>query len=186
MTGFSEGSLPFKYLGMPIVVDRLKASNFGELLGKVKNKIAGWKMKLLSASEFEGKGKRKLVAWNKICRPTEESGLGIRDFGDIQWALHMKLAWHMISGHSLWAEFFRNKSVRGNHLYILAPNKGTRFWRSIVKSIPDVLNNSKWRVREGNLSFWYDNWEECGPLNAQFSIIEQPFIKIKELYIDNG
>ncbi|KAG6621585.1 hypothetical protein I3842_Q018400 [Carya illinoinensis] len=49
ITGFSKGSFPFKYLGVPIVVGRLKASDLGELLGKVKKKIDGWKMKLLYA-----------------------------------------------------------------------------------------------------------------------------------------
>lgn len=47
--------------------------------------------------ESEGKGKRKWVAWAKICRPIHEGGLGIRAFGDIQRALHMKLAWKLIS-----------------------------------------------------------------------------------------
>ncbi|XP_040995112.1 uncharacterized protein LOC121241423 [Juglans microcarpa x Juglans regia] len=155
-TGFSEGGFPFKYLGVPIVVGRLKVCDFGDLLGKVKKKIAGWKMKFLSAGgrtillshvlssmathllvvlhvptvvikslnrllssffwgESDGKDRRKWVAWKEICRPIDEGGLGIRDFRDIQRALHMKLAWRLISGQSLWAEFFKGKYVRGNH-----------------------------------------------------------------------
>ncbi|KAF5480756.1 hypothetical protein F2P56_001473, partial [Juglans regia] len=49
ITGFYEGFFHFKYLGVSFVTCRLKASDLGELLGKVKKKIAGWKMKLLSA-----------------------------------------------------------------------------------------------------------------------------------------
>lgn len=85
-----------------------------------------------------------------------EGGLGIRDFGDIQRALHMKLAWLFISGQSWWEDFFRRKYVRSNHLSILVPNKGTRFWKSIVRSISNVLSNSKWFVHEGNILFWFD------------------------------
>ncbi|KAG6638041.1 hypothetical protein CIPAW_10G007400 [Carya illinoinensis] len=46
ITDFSESSFPFKYLGVLILIGRLKVSNFGDLLRKVKKKIAGWKMKL--------------------------------------------------------------------------------------------------------------------------------------------
>ncbi|KAG6696133.1 hypothetical protein I3842_09G132200 [Carya illinoinensis] len=45
--GFSEGTFLFKYLGVPIVTGRLKASDFGDILGKVTKKIASWKMKML-------------------------------------------------------------------------------------------------------------------------------------------
>ncbi|XP_042956358.1 uncharacterized protein LOC122292186 [Carya illinoinensis] len=227
ITGFSEGSFPFKYLGVPVVDGRLKVSDFGDLLGKIKRKIAGWKMKMLSVGgrtillrhvlssmathllavlhvpktvlnvlnrllssffwgDSDGKGKRKWIAWHNICRPIEESGLGIRDFGDIQKALHMKLAWRLVTGHSLWADFFRGKYVRGNHLSLLEPNKGTRLWKSIVRSIPDVLNNSKWLVRDGNISFWHDNWVEGGPLSNLYPVFEQPLLKIKDCRLDNG
>ncbi|XP_040996793.1 uncharacterized protein LOC121242840 [Juglans microcarpa x Juglans regia] len=221
------GVFPFKYLGVPIVVSRLKVCDFGELLGKVSKKIAGWKMKLLSAggrvillhhvlssmathllavlqvpkgvllalnrilSSFfwgasDGKGKHQWVAWHSICTPTEEGGLGIRDFGDIQKALHMKFARRLIQVQSLWTDFFRGKYVQGNHLSLLNPNKGTWFWKSIIRSIPEVLNNSKWMVREGNISFWYDNWEDGGPLSAHHQVIENPLLKIKECWVDDG
>lgn len=86
----------------------------------------------------------------------------------------------------MWADFFKGKYARGNHLSLLVPNKDTRFWKSIVKSIPDVLNNSKWLVREGNISFWYDNWEEGGPLNAHYPVLEQLLLRIKDICIENG
>ncbi|KAF5446891.1 hypothetical protein F2P56_032487, partial [Juglans regia] len=93
------------------------------------------------------------MSWKDICTPADEGGLGIRDFGDVQKALHMKLAWNLIQGKSLWAKFFGGKYVKGTHLLLLEPSKGTRFWKSIVRSIPEVLNSSKWVVREGNISF---------------------------------
>ncbi|XP_042964017.1 uncharacterized protein LOC122298309 [Carya illinoinensis] len=227
MTGFSEGSFPFKYLGVPIVVGRLKVCDFGDLIGNFNKKIAGWKMKMLSTGgrvnllrhvlssmaihlmavlhvpngvyrvlnrimssffwgDVEGKGKRKWVAWKHICHPTEEGGLGIRDFEDVQRALHMKFAWRLLQGHSLWADFFRGKYVQGNHLSLLNPTKGTRFWKAIVHCIPEVLNNSKWLVKEGNVSFWYDNWVDRGPIGDQFPVIERPLLRVKECRIDNG
>ncbi|XP_042958232.1 uncharacterized protein LOC122293851 [Carya illinoinensis] len=157
---WTEGSFPFKYLGVPIVMGRLKVYDFGDLIGKFNKKVAGWKMKLISTGgrvillrhvlssmathlmvvlqvphgvyvalnrimssffwgDLEGRGKRKWVAWKNICHPTEEGGLGIRDFEEIQRALHMKFAWHLIQGHSLWAEFFRDGGPIGDHFPVL-------------------------------------------------------------------
>ncbi|XP_035540586.1 uncharacterized protein LOC118344283 [Juglans regia] len=48
------------------------------------------------------------------------------------------------------------------------------------------MNSSKWIVKEGNISFWYDNWDNEGPLYAQFPVTEQPLIKINECRIENG
>ncbi|KAG2705714.1 hypothetical protein I3760_05G069400 [Carya illinoinensis] len=227
MIGFSEGFFPFKYLSVPIVTGRLKASDLDDLLGKVKRKIAGWKMKLLSAGgrtillrhvlssmathllavlhvpnvvllalnrllssffwgDTTGKGKRKWVVWRHICKPIQEGGIGIRDFGDIQKALHMKFTWKLLSGNSLWADFFRGKYVRGKHLSLVDSNKGTRFWKAIGKSIPDILNNSQWLVRDGNISFWYDTWDDDGPLHDHYPVINKPLLNIKECRIDNG
>ncbi|XP_042984734.1 uncharacterized protein LOC122313615 [Carya illinoinensis] len=44
--GFSEGLLPFKYLGVPIVSGRLKAVHFDEFLCKIRDKIGGWSLNL--------------------------------------------------------------------------------------------------------------------------------------------
>lgn len=41
ITSFSKGSFPFKYLGVPFVLGRLKVGDFSDLLGKIKKKIAG-------------------------------------------------------------------------------------------------------------------------------------------------
>ncbi|XP_041006022.1 uncharacterized protein LOC121250855 [Juglans microcarpa x Juglans regia] len=47
--GFSWGSLPFKYLGVPIIVNRLAAAHFEDLVGKVREKFGGWSARLLSS-----------------------------------------------------------------------------------------------------------------------------------------
>ncbi|XP_042950062.1 uncharacterized protein LOC122282173 [Carya illinoinensis] len=47
---FSEGSLPFKYLGVSIVSGRLKAMHFDEFLSKIRDKIGSRKSRLLSSS----------------------------------------------------------------------------------------------------------------------------------------
>lgn len=51
-----------------------------------------------------GKAKKKWVAWEKVCKPIEEGGLGIRDLGEVKKALNVKLAWNLLHGSTLWSE----------------------------------------------------------------------------------
>ena len=48
MTGFSEGSFPFKYLGVPIILGRLKQVHLEDTVFNIQKKISGWKMRFLS------------------------------------------------------------------------------------------------------------------------------------------
>ncbi|XP_042980145.1 uncharacterized protein LOC122310315 [Carya illinoinensis] len=47
-TGFTEGSFPTIYLGVPLVTGRLTARHLEPLVNKVRNKVASWKVKTLS------------------------------------------------------------------------------------------------------------------------------------------
>lgn len=150
--------------------------------------------KLLSSlfdGEYNGKGKIKQIYWNHICRPMDEGGLGIRDYEGIQKALHWKLAWSLvkawslIKGQYLWVDFFRGKYAKGNHLSLVMPTKGTHFWTSVASNILEVLNSSKWSIRDGNFFFWYENWAEEGPLCGLYPIIDNPLLKIKGCQLEN-
>ncbi|KAG6628041.1 hypothetical protein CIPAW_15G172700 [Carya illinoinensis] len=48
-TGFVEGHFPFKYLGVPIILDHLKQLHFEDMVNKMRQKLSGWKMRLLSS-----------------------------------------------------------------------------------------------------------------------------------------
>ncbi|XP_042988639.1 uncharacterized protein LOC122316171 [Carya illinoinensis] len=179
MTGFSEGSFPFKYLGVPIVVGRLKVCDFSDLIGNFNKKIAGWKMKMLSI------GGRVILLHHVL------SSMAIHLMAVLHVPNGVYRVLNRIMSSFFWGDvegkdFFRGKYVQGNYLSLLNPTKGTRFWKAIVHCIPEVLNNSKWLVNEGNVSFWYDNWVDGGPIGDQFPVIERPLLRVKECRIDNG
>ncbi|XP_040987641.1 uncharacterized protein LOC121235358 [Juglans microcarpa x Juglans regia] len=48
ITGFVEGHFPVIYLGVLLVNGKLKACHLEQLVVKVRSKVAGWKVKLLS------------------------------------------------------------------------------------------------------------------------------------------
>ncbi|XP_042946095.1 uncharacterized protein LOC122279481 [Carya illinoinensis] len=139
-TGFTDGSFPFKYLGVPIVDGRLKACDFGELLGKLTNKIAGWKMKILSVSS-------RTILLRHVLSSMATHLLVVLDVPKVV----------ILSLNKLLSSFFwgdsRGKYVKGNRLSLLEPTKGTHLWKSIVRSISKVINSSKWIVKEGNIFF---------------------------------
>ncbi|KAF6167467.1 hypothetical protein GIB67_031668 [Kingdonia uniflora] len=52
-----------------------------ELVKRMQSKVEGWHGRLLSSG---GRPKKKWIVWEKMCKPTSEGGLGIRQLGDIQ------------------------------------------------------------------------------------------------------
>ncbi|XP_042950383.1 uncharacterized protein LOC122282502 [Carya illinoinensis] len=146
------------------------------------------KRDLMNSTGFieDGKGKKKWVGWKAMCKPTEEGGIGLRDFDEVQLSLHMKFAWKIMTGTDLWSQFFRAKYVGDNHISLMDPKKGSRFWKMVVKCIPAVLENSKWKVREGNISFWWDNWLNEGPLANSYPVIDESSMRLADVRIENG
>ncbi|WMV29500.1 hypothetical protein MTR67_022885 [Solanum verrucosum] len=49
------------------------------------------------------------AAWEKVCLPKEEGGLGFRSIADISKAMYAKLWWKFRTQNSLWANFLWNK-----------------------------------------------------------------------------
>ncbi|KAL4196465.1 hypothetical protein AMTRI_Chr04g183350 [Amborella trichopoda] len=78
LLGVFFGCLPFKYLGVPIFLGAPKAKILRPLLQRIHNKLSGWKGKIL------------------ICKPIDESGLGLRRLRDVNFSILMKLAWNFI------------------------------------------------------------------------------------------
>ncbi|XP_042939510.1 uncharacterized protein LOC122274547 [Carya illinoinensis] len=198
-----------------------------DMMNKVRQKISGWKMRLLSSGgklillrhvissmaihllavlqvpqvtiskihqlmssffwgESDGRDKRKWVEWRYICNPVEEGGLGLRALQDCQKALHMRFAWNLIQGNSLWANFFKAKYVGTTPWCLVQAPKGSRFWRMVANCIPLLLNNLKWKIREGDIYFWYDKWRENGPLINDMSPVGSPLLKIKDCRLSDS
>mgnify|MGYP007088645342 CR=1 FL=1 len=105
----------------------------------------------------EGKAKRKWCAWEVLCKPITDGGLCLRNLFEVQFSLDMKLAWNLLQESSLWSNFFIGKYVGVKHISEVVLNKGTTFWKMLFKCIPLVIDNSRWKIRDGKISFWKDN-----------------------------
>nr|GEV08074.1 hypothetical protein [Tanacetum cinerariifolium] len=80
---FFEGELLVKCLGVPLISLRLLYKDFKILVKKAKNRIGDWRNKSLSFAERflwcngEYKREKAKVAWDVICLPKKERGLGL-------------------------------------------------------------------------------------------------------------
>ncbi|KAJ0086550.1 hypothetical protein Patl1_07518 [Pistacia atlantica] len=136
--------------------------------------------------DTNGKQKMKWCAWDRICKPYKEGGLGIRNFHEVQRALHMKFAWRLVTVDNLWTKFFRAKYVKHGHIFLAETRRNaSRFWKSIMKVFPEVAENVLVKVREGSSSFWFDRWLASGPLGASRESGPSQ-LKIKDVWIDGS
>ncbi|KAF5449942.1 hypothetical protein F2P56_030338 [Juglans regia] len=56
----------------------------------------------------------------------------------------------------------------------------------VARCVPLILNNSKWRVKDGDIFFWYDKWRDNGPLCNDRPIVGHPLLKIKECQLSDS
>ncbi|GJY34673.1 putative ribonuclease H-like domain-containing protein [Tanacetum coccineum] len=161
---FEEGTLPVKYLGVPLVTSRLVFRDCKELIEKVQARVDDWKNKFLSAAgrlqlirsvlssmhiywasmfilpsrvllDIEqiirhflwshGSSKRcqSKVAWEVVCLPKDEGGLGVRRLDTFNKALMVSHMWKLLSlKESLW--------VRWVHIYKL---NNRNFWDVLIR-----------------------------------------------------
>lgn len=194
-----------------------------EVVGKIRERIDGWKARLLSNGARlllikivlssipihilsilrgpksvivslnrcfgnffwgmkEGKPKKHWRAWDLLCKLVQEGGVGIRSLADVQKALHMKFAWKILTENSLRSRFFKGKYVESNHISLVNLTKGTRFWRMAIKSIPWIIEHSKWKVKNGELSFWLGE----DALGAHLPTIGSHRLQVKECFLESG
>ncbi|OVA11801.1 hypothetical protein BVC80_637g3 [Macleaya cordata] len=191
ITGYQHKVNHMTYLGAPIYDGRGKVIYFDDLLTKIRNKIVGWKANFLTQGgkltanhmianffwgSFEGKPKRNWVSWDNICTPLVEGGLGVRNLKDMVRSFRLKSLWGVIANSSNWAAFIRGKY----HMDItilsgyVPPITATKFWKECDSLISSLMPNSAWKVGQGNISFWHENWSNMGVLADVFAEVEPP------------
>lgn len=135
--------------------------------------------------EVEGRRKLHWRSWSKICKLTNEGGLGLRDLHEVQKSLHMKFAYRLLTTEGLWADFFKSKYLRDGHPLSYIPKAtNLRMWRSIMKRVPEVMENVQILLRNGNSFFWFDRWLALGPLSARLTDISNKQIRIRDCGMD--
>jgi len=120
-----------------------------------------------------------LVGWNKISRPKNQGGLGIRTARETNICLLGKLVWDLLqSSPKLWVDLLSNRYVYGhNILHATSHPKDSPTWSSIMHAKNALKDGFTWRAGFGNSSFWFYPWSSLGFLG--FIV---PYIDIHDLH----
>ncbi|XP_042946137.1 uncharacterized protein LOC122279516 [Carya illinoinensis] len=130
--------------------------------------------------------RKKWRAWDELCRPVLEGGIGLRNLLEAQRSLHMKFVWNLFQGKSVWSKFLVAKYVGNNHISCVDSSKGSKSWKMLLDNMAAVKKFSKWRVKECNISFWQDRWLNDGPLSEQHEVWDFSNLSIAECKLGNG
>lgn len=91
----------------------------------------------------------------KICKPLEEGGLGIRYLIHLNEAYNLKLCWEMESSDTDWAKLLRSRVLKNDRCI------SYHIFSSLLSSFKSeynlVIENSAWQTGDGNnVNFWND------------------------------
>ncbi|GJT05595.1 putative RNA-directed DNA polymerase, eukaryota, reverse transcriptase zinc-binding domain protein [Tanacetum coccineum] len=156
---FSEGKLPVKYLGVPLISSKL-------LIGLVTGRINPYRLFLWCNGEYK-RGKTK-VAWNQICLPKNKGSLGIRSLETFNKALITTHIWNIVSNkESLWVKWIHTYKLRGRSFWDIPLKADISWgWRKILKLRDTVRPFIKTKIGDGSkTSVWFDSWCDLSPLN---------------------
>ncbi|KAL0302794.1 UNVERIFIED_CONTAM: hypothetical protein Sangu_3077400 [Sesamum angustifolium] len=113
-----------------------------------------------------GTGNAK-VAWDQICKPKDEGGLGIRSLIVMNQALMLKQLWRILQndGSSIWVDWIHHYRLRNSSLWTFNGATGSWSWKKMIKLRPLLRNCISYKVGTGSVfSLWQDIWHDSGPL----------------------
>ncbi|KAL0304926.1 UNVERIFIED_CONTAM: putative mitochondrial protein [Sesamum calycinum] len=151
--GFQEGSLPVKYLGIPLTSSRLTFVDCRPLIDKVDARLAG-----------AGNAK---VAWDQLCKPKAEGGLGVRRLVTANQALILKQLWRILQndGTSIWVDWIHQNRLRHTTIWTFNRDTGSWSWKKMLKLRPLLQRGVVYKVGDGSsFNLWQDIWHDRGPL----------------------
>ncbi|GAU47191.1 hypothetical protein TSUD_350560 [Trifolium subterraneum] len=124
----------------------------------ILNSIEAWIRNFIWSGNID---QRKLVtvAWKKICAPFDEGGLGLRSLKVLNAAANLKLCWDLMHSDEDWAKILRNRVMRKGKA--INHHVNSSIWSSVKQEVQVILDNSCWRVGNGQcINLWTDSW--CG------------------------
>ncbi|GJW93322.1 putative RNA-directed DNA polymerase [Tanacetum coccineum] len=117
------------------------------------------------------KGKAK-VAWELVCLPKDEGGLGIRRLEHFNSALLVSHIWNLLSlKESLWVKWVHAYKLNGRNFWDV-PIRGNMSWswRKILQLRPSIREFIWRKIGNGSsTSIWFDKWCHEGPLASRVS-----------------
>lgn len=119
--------------------------------------------------------------------PKVELWLGIREALLSNSTLLGKLVWNLIHDHDkFWVQMMLAKYIPNGDILSHQPSQGASFtWRSIMKAVSVLRDGYKFRIGEGDMSFWFDKWMDEGPMCSKVNYvhISDSQLKVKDVFL---
>ncbi|XP_014618090.1 uncharacterized protein [Glycine max] len=132
ITGFEEGTLPVRYLGVPLSCKKLNVHHYLPLVEKIVGRIR-------HCAEVKRKSP---VAWKQVCKPARCGGLNLINLELWNLTAMLKCLWNICSkDDNLWVKWIHAYFLKGNNV-MSATVKSNSTWilKSIMKQRPQVSN----------------------------------------------
>ncbi|XP_019178136.1 PREDICTED: uncharacterized protein LOC109173355 [Ipomoea nil] len=108
-------------------------------------------------------------SWKNLSRPKKEGGVEFLDMDLMVRAANAKLWWNFRTEHTLWSDFMRAKYCSRVHLVAkLVRTTDLHTWKRMLTVRDDVERVLTWRLFQGRVNFWWDNWSGLGPLGGLY------------------
>jgi hypothetical protein len=130
-----------------------------------------------------------LVGWDKITKPKNLGGLGIRRAREANTSLLGKLVWNIHQDKdSLWVQILKHKYLKEEPLLNIPKKSGSTTWNAIMKALSVLKDGFQFRLGNGNSSFWFSNWSGSGILANQvlFVDIHDLEMRVRDVFVDGS
>ena len=120
------------------------------------------------------------IAWDKLCRPKADWGMGFKDLKAFNLALLAKQGWWLLQNQStLFHQVFKAKYFEhSTFLRAKLGNQPSFAWRCIMAAKETVVEGAQWNVGNGSkVRIWEDKWM---PTPTYLSPLAQGRISTKE------
>ena len=108
------------------------------------------------------------VAWDKVCSPKKEGGLGFKNPFLLNTVLNLKHIWNLFSPlkESLWVKWVHTYLLKDKSFWtVKPPSQCSWYWKKLLKLRDIARPMLKHRIGNGCGTFlWYDDWHPLGPL----------------------
>jgi hypothetical protein len=123
---------------------------------------------------WQGGGEKRkyyLVKWDKITRPKQKGGLGIKDLRKMNISLLCKWWWKLEHEGGLWQEIVRKKyKIRRGITQLQKNPRNSSVWNDLLKVKALYLSGRTMLVGNGqDTDFWEDAWCGVVPLKEKFT-----------------
>ena len=126
-----------------------------------------------------------LVAWDKVCRPKQLGGLGLRKTAAVNIAYLAKLGWKFLTQPgNFWVQHMRAKYGSPASFFDLRSKRTDSWvWKCLLRIRTFLQQGLRWKVGNGSsINFWTDSWcfedSLVNKLNLDRSSVQEADIKV--------